>query len=68
MVLTTWLRRRSFSGREQQVDHQLDHLARGEVLPGLLVRLLRADPDELLEDQPFQGDSIAFPSGDQASG
>ena len=36
--------------REQQVDHQLDHLARGEVLPGLLVRLLRADPDEFLED------------------
>ena len=36
--------------REQQVDHQLDHLARREVLPGLLVRLLRADPDQLLED------------------
>ena len=36
--------------REQEVDHQLDHLARSEVLPGLLVRLLRADPDELLED------------------
>ena len=36
--------------REQKVDHQLDHLARCEVLAGLLVRLLGADPDELLED------------------
>ena len=37
-------------GRQQQVDHQLDHLARREVLPGLLVGLLRPDADELLED------------------
>ncbi len=36
--------------REQKVDHQPDHLARREVLPGLLVRLLGADPDQLLED------------------
>ena len=50
MVLTTWLRREVLLRREQQIDHELDHLARGEVLPGLLVRLLRADPDQLLED------------------
>jgi hypothetical protein len=37
---------------EQQVDHQLDDLAGREVLPGLFVRLLRADPDEFLEDIP----------------
>ena len=35
--------------REQEVDHQLDHLARGEVLSGLLVRLLGADPNDLLK-------------------
>ena len=34
---------------QQQVDHQLDHLAGGEVLPGLFVGLFRADPDQLLE-------------------
>ena len=39
-----------FFRREQQVDHQLDHLTRREVVPGLLVRLLSADPDQLLED------------------
>ena len=36
--------------REEEIDHELDHLARGEVLAGLLVGLLRADPDEFLED------------------
>ncbi len=36
--------------RKEEVDHQLDHLARGEVLSGLLVGLLGADPDQLLED------------------
>src|SRR5690349_10240797 len=36
--------------REQEVDHQLDHLTRGEMLPCLFIRLLGADPDELLED------------------
>jgi hypothetical protein len=35
---------------QQQVDHQLDDLTRGEVLPGLLVGLFRADPDQFLED------------------
>ena len=37
-------------GRQQQADHQPDHLPRREVLPGLLVGLLRADADQLLED------------------
>jgi len=37
-------------GRQQQVHHQLDHLARREMLAGLFVRLFRTDPDELLED------------------
>ena len=50
MVLTTWLRRQILFRGQQQVDHQLDDLARGEVLPGLLVRLLRPDPDQLFED------------------
>ena len=36
--------------REQEIDHELDHLARGEVFPGFLVRLFRADPNEFLED------------------
>ena len=36
--------------RQQQVHHELDNLARREMLPGLLVRLLRADPNQLLED------------------
>ena len=39
-----------FLRRQQQIDHELDHLARSEVLPGLLVRLFCADPDEFLED------------------
>ena len=39
-----------FLRREQEIDHELDDLARREVFPGLLVRLLRADPDEFLED------------------
>jgi hypothetical protein len=33
---------------EEQVDHEPDHLARGEVLSGRLVRELRELPDELL--------------------
>ena len=37
---------------EQQVDHQLDDLARGEVLPGGLVGLLREAADQLLEHVP----------------
>ena len=41
-------------GREQEADHQPDHLARREVLPGLLVRLLGADADELLEHVPHR--------------
>ena len=39
-----------FLRREEEIDHELDHLARGEVFPGLLVGLFRADPDEFLED------------------
>jgi len=35
--------------REQEIDHQFDDLTRGEVLPGFLVGLFRADPDQLLE-------------------
>ena len=35
--------------REQQVDHQLDDLARGEMLPGFFVGLFRADPDQFFE-------------------
>lgn len=35
---------------EEQVDHKFDHLARREVLPGFLVGLLRADPDQFFED------------------
>ncbi len=35
---------------EQQIDHQLDDLARCEVLSGFLVRLFRADPDEFLKN------------------
>jgi hypothetical protein len=33
----------------QDVDHQLDDLARGEMLPGGLVREFRETPDQLLE-------------------
>jgi len=36
-------------GGEQQVDHQFDDFARGEVLPGFFVGLFRADPDQFLE-------------------
>ena len=36
--------------REEQADHQPDDLAGREVLSRLLVRLLGADPDQLLED------------------
>ena len=42
--------REVFLRREEEIDHQLDHFARGEVFAGLLVRLLRADPDQFLED------------------
>ena len=35
---------------QQQIDHELDDLARGEVLAGLLVGLFGADADEFLED------------------
>ena len=38
--------------RQQQVHHQLDDLARGEVLAGLFVGLLRSDADQFLEDIP----------------
>ena len=31
--------REVFLWREEEVDHKLDHLARGEVFPGFLVRL-----------------------------
>ncbi len=37
-------------GPEQQLDHQLDHLARGEVLTGRLVGGVRELADQLLED------------------
>jgi len=36
-------------GCQQQVDHQLDNLARREVLPSFFVGLFRADPDQLFE-------------------
>ena len=36
--------------RDQQVDHQLDDLARGEVLAGGLVGVLVELPDQVLED------------------
>ena len=39
-----------FLRREEEVDHELDDFARGEVFPGFLVGLFRADPDEFLED------------------
>ena len=39
-----------FLRREEEIDHELDHLARGEMFPGFLVGLFRADPDEFLED------------------
>ena len=35
---------------DQQVDHQLDDLARGEVLTGGLVGVLGELPDQVLED------------------
>jgi hypothetical protein len=35
-------------GREQQLDHEPDHLAGREVLARRLVRLLREAPDQLL--------------------
>ena len=50
MVLTTWLRREVLLRGQEQIHHQLDDFARREVLAGLFVRLLGADPDELLED------------------
>ena len=34
---------------EQDVDHQPDHLTRGEVVPRLLVREFRGPPDQFLE-------------------
>ena len=39
-------------GRQQQADHQSNHLARGEVFARLLVGLLRSDADQLLEYIP----------------
>ena len=36
--------------QEQKIDHQPDHLARGEVIARLLVRRLVEPPDQLLED------------------
>ena len=36
--------------RQEEVHHQLDDLTRREVVARLLVRLLRADADQLLED------------------
>lgn len=44
-----------FLRREEEIDHELDRLALGEVLPGLLVGLLRADSDEFLEDVSHLG-------------
>jgi hypothetical protein len=35
---------------EEEIDHEADDLARGEMLSGRLVRLLHELPDELLED------------------
>src|SRR5690606_36046514 len=35
---------------EQQVDHQLDHFTRGEVVPGFLVGLLVEAPHQVFED------------------
>ncbi len=45
---------------EENVDHEADDLARGEVLPGGLVGGFREAPDELLEDQShrFVGDLV----------
>ena len=40
-------------GREQEADHQPDYFTRGEVLPGLLVRLLGPDANEFLEHVPY---------------
>src|SRR6266508_5682046 len=42
--------REIFFRREKQIHHQLDHLARSEVFASLLIRLLCADSDQLLED------------------
>jgi hypothetical protein len=39
-----------FLRREEEIDHELYDLAGGEMLPGLLVRLLCADANEFLED------------------
>ena len=36
---------------EEEIDHEADDLARGEVLPGGLVGDFREFPDQLLEDQ-----------------
>jgi hypothetical protein len=36
--------------RDQQVDHQFDHLARGKVLAGGLVGVLGEFPDQMLKD------------------
>ncbi len=37
-------------GRKEQIHHESDDFARREMFSGLFVRLLRPDPDELLED------------------
>ena len=34
---------------EQEIDHELDDLARSEVLPGLFIRLLSPDADQFLK-------------------
>jgi hypothetical protein len=39
-----------FLRREKEIDHELDHLPRGEVFSRFLIRLLRADPDKFRED------------------
>ena len=51
------------SGSKQQVDHEPDHFARGEVVTGRLVRRLVEAPDQVLEHQPH-GD-VVHPFGVQ---
>ena len=40
---------------EHQVDHQMHHVARREVLAGILVQRLVELPEQLLEDRPHGG-------------
>ena len=42
--------REVFLRREKEINHQLDHFTRSEVLARFLVRLFRADPNQLFED------------------